>query len=170
MMSTNTTAAQHTVYQFTVNNLDGNPVDLSQYEGKVLLIVNTASQCAFTPQLQALEEIYQAYRDQGFEVLAFPSNDFGEQEPLNGSSIEHFCVDTYNTSFPIFDKIHVKGDRADALFQFLADKRRNGKSNLAPFWNFHKYIIDRDGKLRHHFWSFVRPDSFWVKRAIRKLL
>jgi glutathione peroxidase len=169
-MPTNTTLSQSTVYQFTAYDLAGNPVNLSDYEGKVLLIVNTASQCAFTPQLRALEEIYQAFRDQGFAVLAFPSNDFGEQEPLNGSGIEQFCVDTYHTSFPIFDKIHVRGEQAAPLFKFLADKRRNGKTNLAPFWNFHKYIIDRKGKLRHHFWSFISPNSFFVKRAIQKLL
>lgn len=169
-MSTNTKLAQNTIYQFTANDLAGNPVNLSDYEGKVLLIVNTASQCAFTPQLRALEEIYQEYRDQGFEILAFPSNDFGEQEPLNGSGIEQFCVDTYNTSFPIFDKTHVRGEQAAPLFRFLADKSQNGKTNLAPFWNFHKYIIDRKGKVRHHFWSMVSPKSFLIKRAIQKLL
>lgn len=168
-MSTKT-VTQNTVYQFMVEDLNGNSIDLSEYEGKVLMIVNTASQCAFTPQLRALEEMYQTYRAQGFEVLAFPSNDFGAQEPLNGSNIEHFCVDTYNTSFPIFDKVHVKGNQASDLFQFLADKKQNGKTNLAPFWNFHKYIIDRDGKVRHHFWSFMPPNSYMVKRAIEKLL
>lgn len=104
------------VHQFKVKDLNGSSIDLNQYKGKVLLIVNTASECGFTPQYKELEELYQLYKDKGFCVLAFPSNDFGGQEPLNGKAIETFCSVNYKVSFPVFDKIHVKGTQADPLY------------------------------------------------------
>ncbi len=169
-MPENNTVALDSVYQFTVNDLYGKPVELSQYEGKVLLIVNIASHCGLTPQLEKLEKLYQEFRQEGFEVLAFPSNDFARQEPLNGKEIEYFCIDNYGTSFPIFEKTHVKGDRASDLFRFLANRKANGRISIAPVWNFHKYLINREGKVVNHFYSFVSPVSFRVKRAIRTWL
>lgn len=169
-MPTTKMIAQNSVYQFTVNTLEGKSVELSQYEGKVLLIVNTASQCVLTPQLSKLEKLYQQFRDQGFEILAFPSDDFLNQEPLEGEEIKYFCVNNFEVSFPIFDKIHVKGDKASHLYKFLSNRQLNGRVNTAPVWNFHKYLIDREGKVVDHFYSFVSPTSYWVKRSIRKLL
>ncbi|MDX1942737.1 MAG: glutathione peroxidase [Saprospiraceae bacterium] len=163
------TIAKSTIYQFTVYDLHGKPVELSQYEGKVLLIVNTASKCIYTPQLEKLEKLYRKFHAQGFEILAFPSNDFLRQEPLSSEQIEHFCVANYNTSFPIFKKIHVRGEKASDLFQFLSNRKHNGNVNTAPQWNFHKYLIDRQGKVATHFYSFISPTSFLVQHAIRKL-
>lgn len=169
-MTTGKMISQDTIYQFTVNDLEGNPVELSQYEGKVLLIVNTASQCVLTPQLGKLEKLYQQFHSQDFEILAFPSDDFLNQEPLEGEEIKYFCVNNFEVSFPIFDKMHVKGNKASDLYQFLSNRQVNGRVNTAPVWNFHKYLIDREGRVVDHFYSFVSPTSFWVKRSIRKLL
>ncbi|MBK7870888.1 MAG: redoxin domain-containing protein [Saprospiraceae bacterium] len=162
--------AKDSIYQFIVHDLHGRPIDLSQYEGKILLIVNIASKCIYTPQLKKLEELYQKFHDQGFEILAFPSNDFLRQEPLHGEKIEYFCVNNYNTSFSIFEKAHVKGSKASALFRFLSNRKINGRVNTPPLWNFHKYLIDREGKVVTHFFSFISPTSFLIQRAIRKLL
>jgi glutathione peroxidase len=162
--------ADKTIYQFTPTSIEGEPVDLSVYRGKVLLIVNTASACGFTPQYQELERLYKQYKDQGFEVLAFPSNDFGRQEPLTGKEIESFCSINYRTTFKVFDKSHVKGKNAIDLYQFLADKSQNGKVNVAPKWNFHKYLVGRDGKVIDYFLSFTSPTSSKIKSAIESAL
>ena len=161
---------QPSVHQFEVNNIKGQPVKLSDYEGKVLMIVNTASKCGFTPQLDDMEDLYKEYRDRGFEILAFPSNDFGGQEPLEGEAIEQFCVTNYQASYPIFEKMHVKGSRASELFKFLSNKRENGKVSSIPKWNFHKYLIDKEGKVVDFFYTFTKPNASKVKRAVEKLL
>lgn len=159
-----------TIYQFAPSSIEGNTIDLSTYRGKVLLIVNTASACGFTPQYQELEKLYKKYKDQGFEVLAFPSNDFGNQEPLTGKDIESFCSINFRTTFPVFEKVHVKGKNAIDLYQFLSDKSKNGKVNIAPKWNFHKYLIGRDGKVIDYFLSFTSPTSSKIKSAIENAL
>ena len=130
----------NTIYQFTVNDLSGNAVPLENFKGKVLLIVNTASACGFTPQLKDLEELYQEYQEKGLEILAFPSNDFGGQEPLDGAAIQEFCDLRFKTTFPIFAKSHVKGSDQSDLFRFLSNKSENGQVNVAPKWNFQKYL------------------------------
>jgi len=158
------------IHQFKVNDIKGQPIDLSKYKGKVLLIINTASKCGFTPQLKAMEELYREYKDQGLEVLAFPSNDFAGQEPLNGEEIESFCTLNYQSSFPIFEKVHVKGQNRSELYQFLSDKKENGKVNSVPKWNFHKYLVDKEGKVVDYFYAITSPTSSKVKRAIEKLL
>lgn len=155
-----------TIYKFNVKDISGKDIELSAYQGKVLLIVNTASECGFTPQFKDLEELYQKYRDKGFCVLAFPSNDFGEQEPLVGKQIQEFCSVNFNTTFPIFNKIHVKGKNADPLFKFLSNKSQNGSVDIAPKWNFQKYLIGKDGKVVDYFLSTTSPNSEKIKRAI----
>jgi glutathione peroxidase len=172
MLSTTTSDAQKqlTVHDFQVKNLDGNEMSLSEYKGKVLLIVNTASKCGFTPQLEDMEAVYREFKNEGFEVLAFPSNDFSDQEPLNGEAIRQFCVSKYEAAYPIFDKIHVKGDKADPLFKFLSDKKQNGVLSSAPKWNFHKYLVDKDGKVVDYYYSMTKPNAEKVKKAIKKLL
>jgi glutathione peroxidase len=162
--------ADKTIYQFSPTSIEGEPVDLTMYRGKVLLIVNTASACGFTPQYQELERLYKQYKDQGFEVLAFPSNDFGRQEPLTGKEIESFCSINFRTTFKVFDKVHVKGKDAIDLYQFLADKSLNGKVSVAPKWNFHKYLIGRDGQVIDYFLSFTSPTSSKIKSAIESAL
>jgi glutathione peroxidase len=140
------------------------------YKGKVLLIVNTASECGFTPQYEDLEAVYQLYKNKGFEVLAFPSNDFGGQEPLNGNEIQQFCSVKFHTTFPIFDKIHVKGKNANPLYSFLSNKSQNGNVNIAPKWNFQKYLIDKNGHVIDYYLSTTSPTSAKVKKAIEALL
>lgn len=158
------------IHQFTVKDVTGSKVSLEKYKGKVLLIVNTASECGFTPQLKDLESLYQAYKGKGVEVLAFPSNDFGGQEPLDGSAIQQFCELNYKTSFPIFEKSHVKGTKQSELFQFLSSKKENGKVNSTPKWNFHKYLVNQDGQVIDYYYSITKPNSSKIKKAIDKLL
>jgi len=158
------------IHQFSVKDIAGMSIDLEIYKGKVLLIVNTASKCGFTSQLQAMEELYEEFKDEDFEILAFPSNDFGGQEPLNGLEILEFCMTKYEATYPIFDKSHVKGKNANLLFDFFSDKSKNGKYSAAPKWNFQKYLIDKNGVLVNYFYSITSPTSSRVKKAIRKLL
>ncbi|MFY8021748.1 MAG: glutathione peroxidase [Bacteroidia bacterium] len=163
-------SAQNTIYQFQVEDLDGNQVSLEQYKGKVVLIVNTASECGFTPQYKELEELYQEFKDSGLVILAFPSNDFGGQEPLNGKEIGNFCSTQFHTTFPVFAKIKVKGTFAHPLFEFLSNKKKNGKVGLAPKWNFQKYLIDKNGRVQDYYLSITSPTSSKIKSAISQLL
>lgn len=158
------------IYQFKVNDVNGKEVDLADYQGKVLLIVNTASKCGFTPQLDAMENLYKEFKDDGFAVLAFPSNDFAGQEPLDGEALQQFCMVQYNAQYPIFEKTHVKGKNASELFKFLSDKSLNGKVNSTPKWNFHKYLIDKEGRVVDYFYTITNPTSSKIKRSIRKLI
>ena len=162
--------SKESIYQFSVKDIQQNEVSLSKYKGKVLLIVNTASKCGFTPQLDGMEQLYEEFKGDGFEVLAFPSNDFAGQEPLDGEAIQQFCVTEYSASYPIFDKIHVKGKDADPLFEFFSKKKLNGKFSSKPKWNFHKYLIDKEGKVVDYFYSMTTPTSGKIKRSIKKLL
>jgi glutathione peroxidase len=172
LTDTITTDAQKqlTVHDFQVKDLEGHQVSLSNYKGKVLLIVNTASKCGFTPQLEEMEAVYKEFKNEGFEVLAFPSNDFNDQEPLEGAAIRQFCVTKYEAEYPIFDKIHVKGENADPLFKFLSDKKQNGVLSSVPKWNFHKYLVDKNGKVVDYYYSITKPNAEKVKKAIKKLL
>jgi glutathione peroxidase len=165
-----TLVGSESVHNFKVHDLSGKEVQLNMYKGKVLLIVNTASECGFTPQYEDLEAVYQLYKNKGFEVLAFPSNDFGGQEPLNGNEIQQFCSVKFHTTFPIFDKIHVKGKNANPLYSFLSNKSQNGNVNIAPKWNFQKYLIDKNGHVIDYYLSTTSPTSAKVKKAIEALL
>ena len=135
------------------------------YRGQVLLVVNTASKCAFTGQYEGLEAIYRKYRDRGFTVLGFPSNDFGNQDPGTEKQIRDFCRLTYSVEFPMFEKTHVKKGKADPLFQTLAEE-----AGAYPKWNFYKYLIDRDGREVDYFSSMTSPQSAKLVSAIEKLL
>ena len=135
------------------------------YRGKVVLVVNTASRCAFTGQYEGLERLYGEYRERGFEVVGFPSNDFGGQEPGSEASIKEFCRLTYGVRFPMYAKTHVRGENADPLFKALAEAAGHG-----PRWNFHKYLIDREGRLAGSYSSLVKPESSELKKAIEGLL
>lgn len=159
-----------TIYQFTVNNLQGKKVDLAKYKGKVVLIVNTASKCGFTPQYATLEKLYQQYKDKGFEILAFPSNDFGQQEPLDHDGIENFCQVNYGVSFPMMEKTIVKGEEASDLYKFLSDKSLNGNVTSKPKWNFHKYLVNKNGEVVDYFFSTTSPTGRKIPKLINKLL
>jgi len=158
------------IYQFTVKDLNGGEVSLEKFKGKVLLIVNTASGCGFTPQLKDMEALYAEYKDKGVEVLAFPSNNFGGQEPLEGMEIQNFCELNFKTTFPLFEKMDVKGSKQSDLFQFLSNKSENGKVNSTPKWNFHKYLVNKEGEVVDYYYSITKPNSSKVKKAIDKLL
>jgi glutathione peroxidase len=161
----------NSLHQFKVKNARGKEVDLSQYKGKVVMVVNTASKCGFTPQFADLEKLYQEYKDQGFEILGFPSNEFAGQEPNSSDKAEEFCQINYGVSFPIMEKTHVKkGPEQSEVFRYLTNKDENGKVNLAPMWNFQKYLIDKQGKVVDYFMSFTSPTAPKVKKAIQKLL
>lgn len=160
----------NSVYQFTVNNVYGEKVSLTDFRGKVLLIVNTASQCGFTRQLRELEQLRKDYEHEDFEILAFPSNDFGHQEPLDGSALMKFCKINFGVRYPVFEKVHVRGSDVHPLFRFLADKKLNKSVGSVPRWNFHKYLIDRDGHVVDFFYPFTRPVSSRIKNRINSLL
>jgi glutathione peroxidase len=157
------------VYKFNVQKLNGDDISLSAYKNKVLLIVNTASQCGFTPQLKDLAELKNQFKDADFEILAFPSNDFGGQEPLEGAAIAAFC-ENVGTNYPIFDKIRVRGPFAHPLYQFFADKKANGKLKSVPRWNFHKFLIDREGHVTDFYFPFTKPTSSKIRKKIERLL
>jgi glutathione peroxidase len=146
-------------------NLMDEPVSLCQFRGKVLLIVNTASECGYTPQYDGLEKLYRRYRDKGFAVLGFPANDFGGQEPGSNKEIANFCQMNYGITFPVFAKTSVVGANANPLFHELA--ARTGKP---PRWNFHKYLLDRAGQPVAVFESAVEPEDPRITAQIEKLL
>jgi glutathione peroxidase len=158
------------IHQFKVSKLNGANVNLDTYENKVLLVVNIASECGFVSQLQELQELRETYKDKDFEILAFPSNDFGRQEPLEGEAINQFCQVNYGVTFPVFEKTMVRGEHAHPLFKFLADKKLNGVLTSTPRWNFHKYLINKKGEVVDYFFPFTKPLSSKVKKQILRLL
>ena len=158
------------VLDFKVNDIDGKPVDLSKYKGKVLLIVNTASKCGHTPQYASLEKIYDQYKQQGFEVLAFPANEFRAQEPGTNAEIKEFCSNKYDVSFPLFSKIVVKGEETHPLYQFITNGEKNPNTGGEIKWNFTKFLVDREGKIVQRFEPAVKPDDAKVTGAIETAL
>jgi glutathione peroxidase len=149
------------VYDFQAQALDGKPVDLGQYRGKVLLIVNTASACGFTPQYKGLETVYRELhgRGPGFEVLGFPCNQFGKQEPGTEADIGAFCEKNYGVSFPMFAKVEVNGDRAHPLFQHLKSEAPGVLGTEGIKWNFTKFLIGRDGKVIKRYAPQTKPEE-----------
>ncbi len=159
----------NSIYKFNIKTLNGEEVSLSAYKDKVLLIVNTASQCGFTPQLKELALLKDQFKDKDFEILAFPSNDFGGQEPLEGKAIADFCEEA-GANYPIFDKIRVRGPYAHQLYQFFADKKENGRLKSTPRWNFHKFLIDKAGHVTDFYYPFTKPTSSKIRKNIERLL
>ena len=151
---------------FTFPSLqDEAPQNLCQYQGKVILVVNTASYCGFTGQYDGLEKLFAQYKDKGFVVLGFPSNDFGKQEPGSNKEIADFCHNTYGVKFPMFAKTSVSGNDANPLFKLLIEK-----TNTKPRWNFYKYLIDRQGNVVEAYSSMTSPSSKTMTAQIEKLL
>ena len=148
-----------TVYGFKALTIDNQPATLSSYKGKVLLIVNVASKCGFTPQYAGLEKLYEKYKDKGFVILGFPCNQFHSQEPGTANEIKTFCSTKYNVTFPLFAKIEVNGDHTHPLYQFLknAEPDPDGKTDIG--WNFTKFLIDRQGRPVGRFVSKVKPEE-----------
>lgn len=144
---------------------DEEPQNLCQYQGKVILVVNTASFCGFTSQYEGLEKLYAKYKDQGFVILGFPSNDFGAQEPGSNKDIADFCKNTYDVKFPMFTKSVVSGKNPNPLFKMLI-----AQTGTTPKWNFYKYLIDRQGKVVDSYGSITKPSSSSITGEIEKLL
>jgi glutathione peroxidase len=155
------------VLGFTMKTIDGEDVTLSKYKGKVLLVVNVASECGFTPQYKDLEALYRKYKDRGFMVLGFPANNFGAQEPGTDQEIKTFCSSTYGVTFDMFSKISVKGNDQHPLYKFITSDSTYGGDVK---WNFQKYLVDREGKLSGKYFSKVTPMSDEVTSAIEKAL
>ncbi len=158
------------VLDFTVKANDGKSVDLNQYKGKVLLIVNTASKCGYTPQYEGLEKVYNQYKDKGFDILAFPANDFGHQEPGSNEQIREFCTSKYSVTFDLFEKIVVKGEGQAPLYQYLTGKETNPDFAGPIKWNFTKFLVSKEGKIVARYDSKVKPESEEVTGAIEKEL
>jgi len=158
------------IYDFNAADIDGNDVNLADYKGKVLLIVNVASKCGFTPQYKGLESIYRKYKDRGFEILGFPSNDFMGQEPGTNEQIKSFCQLNYQVSFPLFSKITVKGKNIHPLYKFLTEKSTDPDFAGGITWNFNKFLIDRKGSIVNRFGSRAEPQSPEVTKAIELAL
>ena len=158
------------LYNFTVTDIDGNDVTLSEYRGKVLLIVNVASRCGYTPQYEGLQKIFEEYREMGLLVLGFPANNFGNQEPGSDGEIKEFCSLNYGVSFPMFSKISVKGADIHPLYQYLTSEESNPKFAGEISWNFNKFLVDPSGKLIARFESKDKPESKKIVQAIEKAL
>jgi glutathione peroxidase len=162
------TRAAGSIYDIPLKDIDGNSTSLKPYQGKVLLIVNVASKCGFTPQYTALEAVYKKYQDQGLVIVGFPCNQFGQQEPGTDTEIKQFCTSKYDVTFPMFDKIDVNGANRNPLYVLLAGKDSPFPGDIG--WNFTKFVIGRDGKILNRFASPMKPDSVPVTRAIEAAL
>ncbi|ENV46139.1 glutathione peroxidase [Acinetobacter brisouii] len=156
------------IYQFEAERLDGHIQSMADYEGKVLLIVNTASKCGFTPQFSGLEKLYQKYRDQGLVVLGFPCNQFGGQDPGSNEEIDNFCKRNYGVSFPMFAKVDVKGPEAHAIFRLLTREAKGILGSQSIKWNFTKFLIGRNGEVINRYAPTTKPESLEqdIERAL----
>ena len=168
LFNTSTSSNPANISDIIVKDIDLKEIKLSEYRGKVLLIVNVASKCGFTSQYEGLQNIYEKYKDQGFEVLGFPCNDFGGQEPGTNEEIKNFCSLNYEATFPMFDKVHVKGNEKTPLFDLLTNNSATGKSSIN--WNFEKFIIDKEGNIVDRFRSMTKPDSKKITSLIEQEL
>ena len=161
-------ADNQTIYQFTVEDINGKPFALADLKGKKVMIVNTASKCGLTPQYKELEALYQQYKDRDFIIIGFPANNFLGQEPGSNEQIASFCSINYGVTFPMMSKISVKGKNMHPLYQFLTQKSKNGVEDSKVKWNFQKYLIGRDGKLEKVIDPKTLPSNDEVKQWIEK--
>jgi glutathione peroxidase len=151
--------AMTTVYEFSATTIDGKPRKLADYKGKVLLVVNTASKCGFTPQYKGLEALYEKYKSKGLVVLGFPSNQFGQQEPGPDDEIAEFCEMNFGVTFPLFSKVDVNGDAAHPLFKYLTSTKKGLLGSEAIKWNFTKFLIGRDGNVVERYAPTTKPED-----------
>ncbi|MBL8149055.1 MAG: glutathione peroxidase [Blastocatellia bacterium] len=162
--------AEKSVYDFVLKDIDGNDVKMEQYQGKVLMVVNVASECGYTPQYAGLQNVYAKYKDQGFYVLGFPANNFGAQEPGSNEEIKTFCNAKYKVTFPMFSKISVKGADKHPFYRFLTEKTTDPEFSGEIKWNFNKFLIDKNGKVIARFDSGTEPESSDITSNIEKAL
>jgi len=156
------------IYDFNVTTIEGKEISMSHYKGKVLLIVNVASACHFTPQYEGLEKLYEEYKDDGFMILGFPCNQFGEQEPKDEDEIVFFCQGTYDVQFDMFSKIDVNGENTHPLYQYLKEQQSGFLWTKSIKWNFTKFLVDREGNVVERYGSSTKPES--IKEDIEALL
>ncbi len=161
-------ASAESLYDIPLKDIDGRKTSLSEFKGKVLLIVNVASKCGFTPQYQGLEELYQNHKNEGLVILGFPCNQFGSQEPGSNEEIKEFCSTKYNVTFPLFDKVEVNGPNRHGLFKALAGEESPFPGDIK--WNFNKFLIGRDGKILNRFEPKTKPDAPELVDAVKAAL
>lgn len=147
------------LHDFKAELINGDILDFSEFKGKKVIIVNTASSCGLTPQYKGLESIYQDYKDSGFEIVAFPANNFANQESGSNEEIQNFCSNNYDITFTLMAKIDVKGENIHPIYKWLTSKELNGKMNSSVKWNFQKYLIDEDGNLITYYYPYTSPTS-----------
>ncbi|MCW5958657.1 MAG: glutathione peroxidase [Pyrinomonadaceae bacterium] len=169
-VSTSSGFNKRSVHEFTAMDIDGKDVSLKSYSGDILLIVNTASQCGYTPQYEGLQKIYDRFKDKNFKVIGFPTNNFGGQEPGSNEEIKDFCTTKYKVTFPMFAKISVKGEDQHPLYKFLTDKEQNGEFGGDITWNFNKFLANEKGEIVARFTSKDTPESETVVNAIEKYI
>ncbi len=160
------TNATKNIYDFSIQSINGGKIDFSQYKGKVIMIVNTASKCGFTPQYEGLEKLYQQYKDK-LVIVGFPSANFADQEYHNDSDIFSFCKKNYGVTFPLTTRVDVKGDNTTPVYKYLCNKNENGVLDASISWNFNKFLIDENGKLLAHFDSKVKPDDPQITQYLK---
>ena len=158
------------VYDFTLNSIDGAATPLSSFKGKVVLLVNVASKCGYTPQYAGLEKLYEAYKDKGFVIVGVPANNFGAQEPGSNEEIKTFCSRNYNVTFPMMGKVSVKGTDTTPLYQYLTGNSANSKTAGEIKWNFTKFLVDKKGNVINRFESAVTPDAAELVKALEAAL
>ena len=157
-MATSFFVQAQSIHSFQVKSIDGNQINFAKYKGKKILVVNTASKCGYTPQYEALQKVYEQYKDK-LVIIGFPCNQFGGQEPGSNQEIVEFCKKNYGVSFPLADKIDVKGDNTAPIYKWLTQKGKNGVLDASISWNFNKFLLDENGKMMAYFPSNVKPDS-----------
>ena len=155
-------------YDFKANDINGKEVSMSNYEGKVVLIVNVASSCGFTPQYEGLQKLYDEHKEQGLEILAFPCNQFGEQEKGGGEEIKNFCEKNYSITFPIFEKVEVNGNDAHPIFKFIKEQKKGFMGTESIKWNFSKFLLNRNGEVINRYGSLDVPEN--LEGDIKQLL
>ena len=158
------------VYDFTLSSIDGAATPLSSFKGKVVLLVNVASKCGFTPQYAGLEKLYESYKDKGFVIVGVPANNFGKQEPGSNEEIKTFCSRNYNVTFPMMSKVSVKGEDTTPLYQYLTDKAVNPTTGGEIKWNFTKFLVDKKGNVINRFEPAVTPEAADLVKALEAAL
>jgi glutathione peroxidase len=158
LFAATTTLSAQSIHSFTVKSIDGKDIKMSSFKGKKILVVNTASKCGYTPQYESLEKVYEQYKDK-LVIIGFPCNQFGGQEPGSNEEIVEFCKKNYGVTFPLADKVDVKGTNTAAIYQWLTQKSKNGVLDASISWNFNKFLLDENGKMIAYYPSNVKPDS-----------
>jgi glutathione peroxidase len=158
LMASMTALNAQSIHGFTVKSIDGKDIKMSSFKGKKILIVNTASKCGYTPQYESLEKVYEQYKDK-LVIIGFPCNQFGGQEPGSNQEIVDFCKKNYGVTFPLADKVDVKGENTAAIYQWLTQKSKNGVVDATISWNFNKFLLDENGKMIAYYPSNIKPDS-----------